>query len=104
MTPKALQRRVSHGWPSKPSASKTTLTMPNWSLNIQRSMMAAMTGATMSGIRSTVCTTFWPGKGRLSKRASARPRPRETPTLAAMKRKVLGSTRVRKNGSVSTLA
>src|SRR5260370_1195499 len=49
ITAKALQRCTIQGWPSKPSPSRTTLTIPNWSLNIQRSMMAAITGATMSG-------------------------------------------------------
>ena len=73
MMPKALQRSTSHGWPSSPSPSSTAFTIPNWSLNIQRIMMAAITGATISGTSSTVCTIFWPRNGRLSSSASARP-------------------------------
>ena len=42
MMPKALQRCTSQGWPSRPIASSTTLTMPNWSLKIQRIMIAAI--------------------------------------------------------------
>ena len=65
-------------------------------------MMAAMTGATISGIRSTVCTSFWPRNGRFSSSASARPSSSEAPTLTVMKRNVFGSTIVRNAGSVTT--
>ena len=66
--------------------------MPNWSLNIQRIMIAATTGATISGTSRIVCTTFWPGKGRLSSSASASPVTSAPATLRIMKMKVLGST------------
>ena len=102
MMPKAVQRCTSHGWPSMPSPSSTAFTMPNWSLNIQRIMMAAITGATISGTISTVCTIFWPRKGRLSRRARPRPSSREPATLKIMKMKVLGSTTSMNAGSVIT--
>ena len=76
--------------------------MPNWSLNIQRIMMAAITGATISGTSSTVCTSFWPRNGRLSSSASARPSASAPATLSTMKTKVLGSTTSRNAGSVIT--
>ena len=92
MMPKALQRCTSQGWPSIPIASSTTFTMPNWSLKIQRIMIAAMTGATISGTSRIVCTIFCPGKGRLSSSASANPVTNAPATLTTMNRKVLGST------------
>src|SRR6059058_2449457 len=55
-------------------------------------MMAAMTGATISGMRSTVCTSFWPRNGRFSSSASARPSSSEAPTLTVMERNVFGDT------------
>ena len=73
MMPNALQRCTSQGCPSRPIASSTTLTMPNWSLKIQRIMIAATTGATISGTSSIVCTSFCPRNGRLSSSASASP-------------------------------
>ena len=92
MMQKALQRCTSQGWPSRPIASSTTFAMPNWSLKIQRTMIAATTGATISGTSRIVCTIFCPGKGRLSSRASASPVNNAPSTLAIMKMKVLGST------------
>ena len=82
MMPNALQRCTSQGWPSSPIASSTTFTMPNWSLKIQRIMIAAMTGATISGTSRMVCTSFCPGKGRLSSSASASPATSAPATLS----------------------
>ena len=73
-------------------ASSTTLTMPNWSLKIQRIMIAAMTGATISGTSRIVCTSFCPRNGRLSKSASANPATSAPATLSTMNTKVFGST------------
>ena len=74
MMPKALQRCTSHGWPSRPIASSTALTMPNWSLKIQRDHdRGDRPGATISGTSRIVCTSFCPRNGRLSSSASASP-------------------------------
>ena len=85
-----------------PNTSRITFTMPNWSLNIQRIMMAAMTGATISGSRMMVCTSQRPGNLRLSSSAISRPRISEQPTLANMKPNVFGSTVRRKSPSRRT--
>ena len=90
MMPKALQRSTSHGWPSRPSPSSTAFTIPNWSLNIQRIMMAAITGATISGTSSTVCTIFWPRNGRLSSSARARPSASAPATLGSRENEGVG--------------
>ena len=66
--------------------------MPNWSLKIQRIMIAATTGATISGTSSTVCTSFCPRNGRLSSSASDSPATSAPATLSTMNRKVFGST------------
>ncbi len=92
MMPNALQRCTSQGCPSSPMASSTTFTMPNWSLKIQRIMIAAMTGATISGTSRIVCTSFCPRNGRLSKSASMSPVTSAPATLRTMNRKVFGST------------
>src|SRR5512139_2934974 len=46
-----VQRYRNQTTGSKPSACQTTFTMPNWSLNIQVTMMAATTGAIINGSR-----------------------------------------------------
>ena len=76
--------------------------MPNWSLNIQRIMIAAMTGATISGNRTTVTTSQRPRNWRLRSSAIIRPATSEQATLATMKPNVLGSTMLRNSLSRTT--
>ena len=65
-------------------------------------MMAAITGATISGSSNIVCTSFWPRNPRLNTSARQSPITSAPPTLKAMNRNVLGSTTCRNAGSVMT--
>ncbi|MNQ76612.1 hypothetical protein D3C85_914590 [compost metagenome] len=103
MIPKAVQRSASQALGSRPMASNTTFTIPNWSLNIQRTMMAAMTGAIINGSSSMVCTRLCPRNGRFSATARPSPKASDIATLENMNMKVLGNTILMKAGSVRTL-
>ena len=102
MIENAGQRAASQAWDPKPSASQTTPTIPNWSLKTQRIIVAAITGAIISGSRMIVCTSRWPTKSRFRRCASARPRTSEIVTELTISSSVLGSTSPRNTGSVST--
>ena len=102
ITPNAPQRCASHGCPGRPRASSAAFTTPNWSLNIQRIMMAATTGATISGSSRIVCSTPRPENFRFRITASPRPSTSEHATLIAMNDSVLGRTTLRNPSSVRT--
>ena len=103
MIANAGQRSASQAWGAKPSPSQTAATTPNWSLKIQRIIVAAITGAIISGSR--MHRLHQPLADEVAVQEMRERQARGTSEIATeltISSSVLGSTRPRNTGSVST--